>query len=206
MESYSTIGGGCTAEIEEKHSRFIAELMPVTTEAQAADFLASVRKKHRDARHHCFAYLLKDGAARCSDDGEPSGTAGVPILEILRHSGLSDVCLVVTRYFGGTLLGAGGLLRAYSGVAADAVGIAVRVTLTNCVLASVHMEYGDYSRFLKLCEGFSMTVDRGEFSDSVAAMVSVAESEFEAFAAAVIELTNGTAQIEKQGRQFKTLP
>ena len=116
MEKYQTVYQGASAEIVEKKSRFIAEVFPVSSEEEAAEILEEVKKQYWDARHHCWAYVIGDtqAAERCSDDGEPSGTAGKPILEVIRGQKLSNVLVVVTRYFGGTLLGTGGLVRAYS--------------------------------------------------------------------------------------------
>ena len=116
MTSYDTVYTGGSDEIVEKKSRFIAQVFPVKTEEEVMQLLEAARKKYWDARHNCYAFVLgADGEiSRCSDDGEPSGTAGRPILEVLTKRGLKDVLVIVTRYFGGTLLGTGGLVRAYS--------------------------------------------------------------------------------------------
>ena len=119
---YKTIARRCEARFIEKKSEFIGYLCPVQTEEQAVAFIEEIRAMHRKATHNCYAYILRENnAARHSDDGEPGGTAGVPIYEVLRKEGLTDVCCVVTRYFGGVLLGAGGLVRAYTKGAKDAV-------------------------------------------------------------------------------------
>ena len=117
MDSYSTVYTAGTGEIVEKKSRFIAQIFPVSSEEEAFSYLEAVKKEYWDARHHCWAYIIErnPGSERMSDDGEPAGTAGKPILEVLRGKGLTDVFAVVTRYFGGTLLGTGGLVRAYWG-------------------------------------------------------------------------------------------
>ena len=127
-ESSRIVYRGGTGEITEKKSRFIADIRPVSTEEEARAFIEEIRKKYWDARHHCYAYILGERGqqSRCSDDGEPSQTAGRPMLDVLTGEGLTDVCAVVTRYFGGTLLGTGGLVRAYSG--------AVKEGLSQCVL------------------------------------------------------------------------
>ena len=127
-ESSRIVYRGGTGEITEKKSRFIADIRPVSTEEEALAFIEEIRKKYWDARHHCYAYILGERGqqSRCSDDGEPSQTAGRPMLDVLTGEGLTDVCAVVTRYFGGTLLGTGGLVRAYSG--------AVKEGLSQCVL------------------------------------------------------------------------
>lgn len=207
MEVYRTITEPVLFELTEKRSRFIAALSPAENEEQAQKFIESVRKQHHEARHHCFAFLTRQGnITRCSDDGEPSGTAGQPILNVLAGAELTDVCCVVTRYFGGTLLGTGGLTRAYGGAAAGAVaGAAVR-QFTECVLCLVHMDYSFYGKFCKLCEKFPLLQDRGEFSDEVAVAAAVRADRFDAFCAAVTELTAGTVQIAEQGRAFRILP
>ena len=117
VDSYKILYKGGSGELVEKKSRFIADLCPVSSEEEALDFIEEIRKKYWDARHHCFAYIIGDRGqtARCSDDGEPSQTAGKPMMDVLAGAELHDVCAVVTRYFGGTLLGTGGLVRAYSG-------------------------------------------------------------------------------------------
>lgn len=127
-ESSRIVYRGGTGEITEKKSRFIADIRPVSTEEEALAFIEEIRKKYWDARHHCYAYILGERGqqSRCSDDGEPSQTAGRPMLDVLTGEGITDVCAVVTRYFGGTLLGTGGLVRAYSG--------AVKEGLSQCVL------------------------------------------------------------------------
>ena len=122
MEWYTLYKGGI-GEYEEKKSRFIATLEPVSSEEEAAAFIAAIKKKYWDARHNCSAYIIGDDGrkTRCSDDGEPSGTAGRPMLDVLAGEKITNACVVVTRYFGGTLLGTGGLVRAYSAAVKDAI-------------------------------------------------------------------------------------
>lgn len=133
MEDYRTIRASSEAEVEEKRSRFLALLAPVKTEEEARTLLDEVRHTHHAARHHVFAWILRDGGERCSDDGEPAQTAGLPALEVLRHAEIQDVVVIITRYFGGTLLGTGGLQRAYTAAAKAAVEHAEIVTYTTCV-------------------------------------------------------------------------
>ena len=147
-ESYRIVYTGGSGEIVEKKSRFIADIRPVSTEEEALAFIEEIRKKYWDARHHCYAYILGERGqySRCSDDGEPSQTAGRPMLDVLAGEELTDVCAVVTRYFGGTLLGTGGLVRAYSG--------AVKEGISHCVLMekrlgkklSVTVDYADVGK------------------------------------------------------------
>ncbi len=119
---YITIKEFATDDFVEKKSRFIGYIMPVKTEQEATDFITKISKKHHDATHNVYAYILRDGQVkRYSDNGEPQGTAGIPVLDVLQKEGLVDICIVVTRYFGGVMLGAGGLVRAYSHCASIAV-------------------------------------------------------------------------------------
>lgn len=151
MESYITVSGETVGEYSEKRSRFIATLRHTETEEQAAAFLAEMRSKYWDARHNCYAYSMSNGALkRFSDDGEPHGTAGKPILDIIDGSGLTDITIVVTRYFGGVLLGTGGLVRAYSAAAREAVAAAERVKMTPCTVYKARCGYSELERLTKL--------------------------------------------------------
>ncbi len=153
-------GAEAQAEVEDRRSRFIAQLRHVGGEAEAARFVAEVRARHHDARHNVPAWILSDGRERCSDDGEPQRTSGMPTLEVLRAAGLADVCCVVTRYFGGTLLGPGGLVRAYSAAAQAAVDAAreegnlVSMQLVTRLSCSIpYAAYGRVERLLADCGG-----------------------------------------------------
>ena len=151
MESYITVSGESVGEYSEKRSRFIATLRHTETEEQAAAFLTEMRSKYWDARHNCYAYSMSNGALkRFSDDGEPHGTAGKPILDIIDGSGLTDITVVVTRYFGGVLLGTGGLVRAYSAAAREAVAAAERVKMTPCTVYKARCGYSELERLTKL--------------------------------------------------------
>lgn len=142
MNNYKTVKKGAFAEFIEKKSRFIGYVKPVTNEEEAIDFVNAVRKKHSDATHNCYAYIVRDNnIMRYSDDGEPAGTAGMPILDVLRKEDLTDVCVVVTRYFGGTLLGTGGLVRAYTKGAQVGLDAAERIEKLFCNIYSVKCDY-----------------------------------------------------------------
>ena len=140
MKEYTTIQGGNTVEIVIEKSRFIATAIHVDSVEEAQEFIASKRKKHFDATHNCYGYLIGD-KAKFSDDGEPQGTAGMPIYECIKNSKIDHVCVVVTRYFGGIKLGAGGLVRAYSGSCAEALKTATKVYMTDCTIAEVVVDY-----------------------------------------------------------------
>lgn len=156
MNSYTTIDGRAVAEIEEKKSRFIASLAHVETEEEALAFLEEIRAANRMARHNVYAYVLREGGAgaagrvRYSDDGEPQKTAGMPTLEALQHAGLTDVICVVTRYFGGVLLGTGGLVRAYTGATQAGIEAATKVVVSSCVDISVRIEYPLYDQMSRI--------------------------------------------------------
>lgn len=140
--NYKTVKKGAYDEFVEKKSRFIGYVKPVVTEEEAIDFVNAVRAKHRDATHNCYAYIVRDNnIMRYSDDGEPAGTAGMPILDVLRKEELTDVAVVVTRYFGGTLLGTGGLVRAYTKGAQAGLDAAGRVEKLFCNIYSVKCDY-----------------------------------------------------------------
>ena len=149
LPEYRTIYRGGEDEIVEKKSRFIATVVPVNTEEEALEFVEKTRKKYWDARHNCFAYIIGERGQlqRCSDDGEPNGTAGKPMLDVLLGNELRNVAVVVTRYFGGTLLGTGGLVRAYSG--AVKAGLDASVVITKILGVKLHIET-DYTTFGKI--------------------------------------------------------
>ena len=161
-QDYVTVAAGYEAagEFEDRRSRFIAQIRGVGSEREAQAFVEAVRARHRDARHNVPAWILADGREKCSDDGEPSHTGGIPVLEVLRGAGLADVCCVVTRYFGGTLLGPGGLKRAYTAATQGALAVARRdaalvtktlVTRVTCVLP--YSAYDRVQRMVSDCEG-----------------------------------------------------
>ena len=136
MKDYITLNQRAQDEFVERKSRFIGTATPVSTQEEAIAFIDEMRSKYWDATHNVYAYILRDGTKRYSDDGEPQGTAGVPVLDVLQKEGLTDLCVVVTRYFGGILLGAGGLVRAYSHgakIAVDAAGIGCRHGSARCL-------------------------------------------------------------------------
>ena len=147
MAQYKTVLQEAQDDFVEKRSRFIGYARPVSTEAEALAFIAEKKSKHWDASHNVYAYILRDGGVmRYSDDGEPQGTAGIPVLDVLQKSGVTDVVVVATRYFGGILLGGGGLVRAYSHTASIALQAAGIVTMRECLMLEVLCDYGQYGR------------------------------------------------------------
>ena len=150
MEAYFTIGSESCGEYEEKRSRFLAVAVPCSSEEEVSAKLSEIRSKHWDARHNVYAYILQNGTSRFSDDGEPHGTAGKPVFDVLSGSGLTDVLIVVTRYFGGVLLGTGGLVRAYSASAKAALDTAERVKMCPCISFEITCPYTDHQRLTRL--------------------------------------------------------
>ena len=195
---YKIIYRGGEGEIIEKKSRFITAAAPAETEEEALEFIEAVRKKYWDASHNCFAYVIGGQAQlqRCSDDGEPGGTAGRPILDVLLGENLHNVCVVVTRYFGGTLLGTGGLVRAYSQ--------AVKEGLFNCRLMELHLgrklmlktEYTAVGKIQYLAGQMGMTILETQYSDKVMFILLVPDEQAEAVKNKLTEATNGKAQME----------
>ena len=170
---YRTLRAGTEArgEFEDRRSRFIAQLVHVESEAEAEAFISEVRSRHHDARHNVPAWILSDGRERCSDDGEPSRTSGMPTLDVLRGAGLADVCCVVTRYFGGTLLGPGGLVRAYTAATQAAVAAAEKdgatCEMTLVVPVTIQLPYALYDRVTRLVADAGGKVADSLFTEDV---------------------------------------
>lgn len=195
---YKTIRAEALDSIVIEKSEFIAKIAPVATSEEAAAFIDSVKAEHRRARHNCYAYTLREGfETRYSDDGEPSGTAGTPILDVIQKSGLSDVCIVVTRYFGGILLGKGGLTRAYSSAAARAVAAAELKIMCDAREISLNMEYPLYDRVLRLLPEFEVKILDQSFETAVKMRVLCREELCESFVVGITELSNGQINVEQ---------
>ena len=194
---YKTIAERCEARFIEKKSEFIGYLAPVETEEQAVEFINEIRSMHRKATHNCYAYILRDNsAARHSDDGEPSGTAGVPIYEVLRKEGLTDVACVVTRYFGGILLGAGGLVRAYTRGAKDAVDTAKIKVMALAEQIELSVEYSLYGRLPQIFAEFDVRVISEDFADHVKILLYVREELAEKLRKKLIDCCNGKIVVD----------
>ena len=168
MSDYLTLRKEAEDEFIEKRSRFIGYAKPVTTQEEAMDFINKIRAKHWDATHNVYAYVLREGQARrYSDDGEPSGTAGVPVLDVLLKENITDCVVVATRYFGGVLLGAGGLVRAYSHTSKIAVDAAGIMKMSVCSVMSVTCDYNFYGRLTSLIPEFGGITEDTEFGENV---------------------------------------
>lgn len=189
-KNLTTLGKEASAEFTEKKSVFIGYAKPIKTAEEAEEFIASIKKKHADARHNVSAYMAGN-SVRYSDDGEPKGTGGVPVLEVLKKSGVDGAVVVVTRYFGGILLGAPGLVRAYSKAAAMAVEEAGVVTYRTYTECQITCDYGFYDKLLYDIGRRTIIVDDTEFAGSITLALAVLAEEYEAFAGAVYAMTNG---------------
>ena len=200
--TYRTLAGPFEAEIAERKSRFICHVAPVSTEDEALAVLSDVRGRHPEARHNVWAYLLRNGRERCSDDGEPQKTAGLPTLEVLRRSGLANLVAVTTRYFGGTLLGTGGLVRAYTEAVQAALAGAQIAEYTSCVTAACRLPYARYEQVLRLAEDVGGKNLGADFGADVLLRVLFKEEDAPAFAAAVRELARGEELCELDEPQF----
>lgn len=195
---YKTIARRCEARFIEKKSEFIGYLCPVQTEEQAIAFIEEIRAMHRKATHNCYAYILRENnAARHSDDGEPGGTAGVPIYEVLRKEGLTDVCCVVTRYFGGVLLGAGGLVRAYTKGAKDTVDAAQIKCMAEAVRLAVTVDYGLYGRLAQVFAEFDARVDDEQFADNVRIILHIRAENSQQLTDRLVDVCNGAVSVEE---------
>ena len=189
---YITIKGRAEARFEEKKSVFIGYACHVENEDEALSFVKEIKEKHKDATHNCYGYVMKGGIlCRYSDDGEPQGTAGKPILDMLKKSGVDDVCVVVTRYFGGTLLGTGGLVHAYSQGAKMAVEAAGVVQFENYVVFKVTASYSDYQKISFELERCDAIIDSTDYADNVTVQFAVKENEASGISKKITEISSG---------------
>ncbi|GHU60182.1 YigZ family protein [Clostridia bacterium] len=192
------------AEFVERRSKFIGRVWPVENEAEALDLIKSVRERHWDATHNCYAFLLREGgASRHSDNGEPSGTAGAPILEVLTRSKVTNALCVVTRYFGGVLLGAGGLVRAYSHSAKIALAAAGTTEMTLCAHFSTTVPYALLNQVRGLVSAWKGTEDSAEYLSEVIIRASVPIGGFEEFSAKLRDLSAGAVSPRFIGERYK---
>lgn len=193
---YNIINEPSSGEYEEKKSRFIAYLNPVSSEEEALSFINSVKKKHYDARHNCYAFIIGDKKelVRSNDDKEPQGTAGKPILEVLMGEGLTNVVCVVTRYFGGTLLGTGGLIRAYSEAVKEAVKNASISSVSFCANIKIKVSYNDVNNIQYYLNSNGIMILDTEYLQDVTFMIRVKEETKSEVIDKISELTLGKAE------------
>ena len=203
MTSYTTLKGEGEGRYEEKKSVFLGFARPLASEKEALDFIAQIKSRYPDARHHVYAYLLRENhLTRYSDDREPQGTAGLPTLDLLKKSGCTDAGIVVVRYFGGTLLGTGGLVRAYtaaSKAALESAGIVTYRPFTECC---VTVSYADYQKIVPFLEQFGVLVDDTDFGADVSVLIAVESDSLSRFEKELINLTGGRSVLAVKGERF----
>ncbi len=200
---YTTVAREAAVEFREKKSLFIGYAAPVKTEAEASDFIRKIRTMHREATHNVYAYSLANGnIMRYSDDGEPQGTAGIPVLDVIRKSGVNDTVVVVTRYFGGILLGAGGLLRAYSAAARMAIEEAEIVTYEGYTEFTLSCSYSDYQKVQYELPQYGIITDDISFGETVELKLAIKDRIYFAFEKRVSELSNGKIRPVIRGSRF----
>jgi len=203
MKTYLVPAGFGEAEFVEKHSRFIGRVWRTDTEEEALECIRQTREKHRDATHNVYAYVIRDnGTTRYSDDGEPSGTSGMPTLNVFASEEIKNVCCVVTRYFGGTLLGTGGLARAYSKAAKMALDAAGVAQMAEWRLFAISSDYGFYDRAKRILVDFEAVIQNTDFGTDIVIETLVREDRAEEFSAKLIDASNGKAVCEDAGSRF----
>ena len=206
MTEYKIPTGAGESEYVEKRSRFLGHVRPVRSEDEARAFVAEMKKKYYDARHNCWCYLLKDGPERYSDDGEPQGTAGIPMLEVFRREGVTNLVCVVTRYFGGVLLGAGGLFRAYTKSAKDALDAAGRSVVRRWVQLEIPCSYAALERYKQEIAAFDGAVAGMDYGAGVSIRALLPEERSEAFRARILDLSGGAVEPAVTGESLQAVP
>ena len=206
MQEYCVPSGAGESEYVEKRSRFLGHVRPVENEDEARAFIAAVKKEHYDARHNCWCYILRDGPERYSDDGEPQGTAGIPMLEVLRREGIYNVVCVVTRYFGGVLLGAGGLFRAYTKSAKDALDAAGVSVVRRWVKLELPCSYAALERYKLEIAAFGGAVEEMDYGAAVTIRALLPEERQADFAARIFDLSGGSVTPAVTGESFQAVP
>ena len=195
--NYFTVSEAAEASLIEKRSEFIGYIAPVRTNDEAVEFINTIKAKHRKAKHNVYAYILReDNISRYSDDGEPQGTAGVPVLDVLKKRELTDVCVVVTRYFGGILLGGGGLVRAYSHAASLACDAAHIMNMCMCHRLKITADYGMYGKISYLLPNYDTITVNSDFGSDVTLEILVMSEKLDALKKELVEVTNGSVNIE----------
>ena len=203
MTEYYIPAGPGEASFVEKRSEFLGHVRMVETAEDAKAFVAQVKKEHYDARHNCWCYATKDGPVRYSDDGEPQGTAGVPMLEVFQRQNVTNFVCVVTRYFGGVLLGAGGLLRAYTKSAKDALDAAGIAVVRRWVEVRLPCSYSLLARLKKETEAMDGIVTDVEYGAGVTILALLPEENAPAYSARIFDVTSGTVTPEVTGETFR---
>lgn len=206
MTEYRIPSGEGEAELTEKRSRFLGHVRPVESEEEARAFVAEMKKKYYDARHNCWCYLIRSGPERYSDDGEPQGTAGIPMLEVFRREGVTNAVCVVTRYFGGVLLGTGGLLRAYTQSAKDALDAAGISDVRRWLEAELPAPYAMLERLRQETAAAGGAVTEVDYGAQVTLKLLLPEETAEAYRERVYELSAGSLSVRITGESFRAAP
>lgn len=194
------------ATFVEKRSEFIGHVWRVESEEEARAHIEATKKKHYDARHNCWCYIIRGGAVRYSDDGEPQGTAGQPMLNVFQREGVENVCCVVTRYFGGILLGAGGLVRAYTQSAKDALDAAGISVVRRWVAMEVPCSYSMFERARLEVASFGGVIENVDYGADVVLSALLPEERAAEFAAHILDVSAGTIEVLEAGEEFKDVP
>ncbi len=203
MDEYKTVRKEAQDEFTEQRSRFIGYVRPVKTEEEALMFIEEKKKQHWDARHNVYAYVLRDsGVQRYSDDGEPHGTAGVPVLDVIVKSGVTDAAVVVTRYFGGILLGAGGLVRAYTRSAKIALEAGNIITMKKCHKCRIVCSYNQYGKLSGLIPSCGGEIDDIGFGENVTIDFHIAPEDMGGFSRSLADATGATVETEITGEDY----
>ena len=208
MGTIQCLKTGGVGEITEKKSRFIATLKPVETEEEATAFINEIKKKYWDAKHNCTAFIVGENAqvTRCSDDGEPAGTAGRPMLEVLQGCNITNVCAVVTRYFGGTLLGTGGLIRAYQGAMKEGLANCEIVTRLTGRIYKVETDYGSISKLQTLFAKENVIIKDSEYGAQVIFTIILLNEQEETLIRQIADVTAGNAVVTKEEETTVDVP
>lgn len=206
MDEYLVPTGYGEDEFTEKKSRFIGRVWPVETEEEALACIQAMKKQHYDATHNCWAYVIRDGAMRFSDDGEPGGTAGNPMMQVLQKENLYNVCCVVTRYFGGTLLGAGGLVRAYTKGAKIAIEAAGKSMKRVWSVLYIPCPYTFYERVKLEVAAFGGIIRDTQFGSEVELEILVAQPDSKRFLDKIVDMTSGTVEGMETALEYRAFP
>ena len=202
-ETYTTVEQEASAEFEEKRSIFIGHAIPIKSADEAADFIKTKKREFADATHNVYAYILEGGrVAKYSDDGEPQGTAGMPVLDTIKKNGVDGVCIVVTRYFGGTLLGAGGLVRAYAHAAKLALDAANVITYEKYDVLTLACGYSEYQKFMPIIRTFDAVIDDTVFEADVKLCFALKSGVVETLDKKLAESSFGKYNLTKEGERF----
>ena len=206
MNEYRIPASPGESELTEKRSRFLGHVRMVETEDEARAFIADMKKKYYDARHNCWCYAVRDGAERYSDDGEPQGSAGIPMLEVLRRRGVTNAVCVVTRYFGGVLLGTGGLLRAYTQSAADALDAAGVAVVRAWTEAEARCSYAQAERMKTEAAALGAVTEDVVYGADVTLKLLIPQEKTEAVKARLFDASAGSVRLAVTGGSFRAVP